>query len=388
MSAAPMIPYGRQSISQADIDAVVAVLGSDFLTQGPVVPQFEEAVAQRVRARHGIAANSATSALHLACAALGLGPGDWLWTSPITFLASANCARYCGASVDFVDIDPRSHNLSPAALEEKLQRAEREGRLPKLVMPVHLCGQPADLPAIHALSRRYGFHVVEDASHAIGATLGDGPIGDGRYSDATVFSFHPVKIITTAEGGLLSTQDDALAARLRLLRSHGMTREPAEMEGESEGGWYYEQVALGYNYRMTELQAALGLSQLQRIDAFLARRHELADRYDRLLAGLPVQTPWRDPGSRSALHLYVVRVRPGGRSRREVFDAMRASGIGVNVHYIPVHHQPYYQEQGVAYDPMPEAEAYYREAISLPMYAGLTHAQQDEVVAALARALG
>jgi UDP-4-amino-4,6-dideoxy-N-acetyl-beta-L-altrosamine transaminase len=385
MSAERMIPYGRQSISQADIAAVVAVLGSDFLTQGPVVPRFEEAIAGRVRARHGIAANSATSALHLACAALDMGPGDWLWTSPITFLASANCARYCGASVDFVDIDPRTHNLSPAALEEKLQRAEREGRLPKLVVPVHLSGQPADMPAIHALAKRYDFHVVDDASHAIGATQGAGPVGDGRYSEATVFSFHPVKIITTAEGGLLSTQDDALAARLRLLRSHGMTRDPAQMEGEPEGGWYYEQVALGYNYRMTELQAALGLSQLARIDEFLAHRHAIADRYDRLLAHLPLSLPWRDPGAYSALHLYVVRVKD--KDRREVFDAMRAQGIGVNVHYIPVHHQPYYRKLGVAYDPMPEAEAYYREAISLPMYAGLTEAQQDEVVAALEQAL-
>jgi UDP-4-amino-4,6-dideoxy-N-acetyl-beta-L-altrosamine transaminase len=290
-----MIPYGRQEITDPDVEAVCEVLRSDFLTQGPVVPRFEQAVASHVGARHALAVNSATSALHIACLALGLGPGDWLWTSPITFVASANCGRYCGANVDFVDIDPRTYNMSVDALAAKLREAEAAGRLPKVVVPVHLCGQPCDMEAIHQLAKRYGFKVIEDASHAIGGKYRGQWIGDCRYSDITVFSFHPVKIITTAEGGLALTNDAALARSMDLLRSHGITRDPAQMTHAPDGPWYYQQVALGFNYRMTELQAALGLSQLQRLDAYVARRHELARRYDQLLSALPVVTPWQAP---------------------------------------------------------------------------------------------
>ena len=384
-----MIPYGRQDITQADIDAVVDVLKSDFLTQGPMVPRFEEAVAGHVGARYAVAVNSATSALHIACLALGLGPGDELWTSPITFVASANCALYCGASVDFVDIDPRTYNLCPQALEAKLIEAERLGRLPKIVVPVHLCGQSCDMEAIHALSLRYGFKIIEDASHAIGGKYKGEYVGNCRYSDITVFSFHPVKIITTAEGGIALTNDAELASRMALLRSHGITRDPAKMTHDADGPWYYQQIDLGFNYRMTELQAALGLSQLQRLDQFVARRHQLASHYDELLAGLPVTTPWQHPDSYSGLHLYVIRLQLEKitRNHRQVFEALREQGIGVNLHYIPVHTQPYYQRMGFRQGDYPEAERYYAEAISLPMFQTMTEAQQNEVVAAVRKAV-
>ncbi|MHB0806453.1 UDP-4-amino-4,6-dideoxy-N-acetyl-beta-L-altrosamine transaminase [Stutzerimonas nitrititolerans] len=384
-----MIPYGRQDVTQADIDAVVEVLRSDFLTQGPQVPRFEQAVAQHVGAGHALAVNSATSALHMACLALGLGPGDWLWTSPITFVASANCALYCGAKVDFVDIDPRTYNLCPQVLERKLEEAERDGRLPKVVVPVHLCGQPCDMQAIHALAHRYGFKVIEDASHAIGGKYRNELIGNCRYSDITVFSFHPVKIITTAEGGMALTNDAELASRLALLRSHGITRDPAQMTHEADGPWYYQQIDLGFNYRMTELQAALGNSQMERLDQFVARRHQLASRYDDLFADLPVTTPWQHPDSYSGLHLYVIRLQLDkiARTHRQVFEALREQGIGVNLHYIPVHTQPYYQRMGFRQGDYPEAERYYTEAISLPMFQTMTEAQQDEVVAAVRKAV-
>lgn len=384
-----MIPYGRQDITQADIDAVVAVLQSDFLTQGPQVPAFEQAVAQKVGAQHAVAVNSATSALHIACLALGLGPGDWLWTSPITFVASANCALYCGAQVDFVDIDPRTYNLDPVALEAKLVEAERAGRLPKVVMPVHLCGQPCDLEAIHALAQRYGFKVIEDASHAIGGRYKGEYVGNCQYSDITVFSFHPVKIITTAEGGMAMTNDDALAARMALLRSHGVTRDPALMTHAPDGPWYYQQIDLGFNYRMTELQAALGVSQMQRLDDYVGRRHQLAERYDALLADLPITTPWQHPDGYSGLHLYVVRLCQDeiGATHRQVFDELRRQGIGVNLHYIPVHTQPHYQAMGFKVGDFPQAERYYREVISLPMFQTLTFAQQDEVIHTLQKAV-
>ena len=382
-----MIPYGRQHIDDDDIDAVVDVLRSDFLTQGPRVPDFEQAVCAYVGARHGIAVNSATSALHIACMALELGPGDVLWSPANTFLASANCARYCGADVDFVDVDARTYNLSVSALAAKLAEAEAAGRLPKVVVAVHFAGQSCDMQGIASLAKRYGFRVIEDASHAIGGRYQGQPIGDCRHSDITVFSFHPVKIVTTAEGGLAVTNDDTLAERMGLARSHGMTRDPKLMVGESEGTWYYEQVTLGYNYRMTELQAALGLQQMKSIDRFVARRHELARRYDQLLAGLPLRTPFQAPDNHSALHLYPVVLHDAAR-RREVFDAMRATGVLVNVHYIPVYLQPYYQALGHRRGKCPQAEAYYAGAISLPLYFDLTDEQQDEVVRHLARALG
>lgn len=384
-----MIPYGRQDIQQADIDAVIAVLQSDFLTQGPMVPRFEQAVANKVRARHALAVNSATSALHIACLALGLGRGDWLWTTPITFVASANCGLYCGAQVDFVDIDPHTYNLCPKELEAKLEQAERAERLPKVVVAVHLCGQPCDMQAIHALGQRYGFRIIEDASHAIGGQYKNEYIGSGRYSDITVFSFHPVKIITSAEGGMALTNDDALARSMDLLRSHGVTRDPALMSHEADGSWYYQQVALGFNYRMTELQAALGLSQLERLDVYVAKRNSLADRYDQLLADLPVMIPYQHPDSYSGRHLYVIRLELDQVrvTHREVFDALREQGVGVNLHYIPVHTQPYYRDFGFRAGDFPEAERYYEQAISLPLYPIMSDIQQDNVIVALRRAM-
>jgi UDP-4-amino-4,6-dideoxy-N-acetyl-beta-L-altrosamine transaminase len=384
-----MIPYGRQDISQADIDAVVAVLRSDFLTQGPTVPRFEQQLAEFCGAKHGVAVNSATSALHIACLALGLGPGDWLWTSPVTFVASANCGLYCGAQIDFVDIDPRTYNLCPQALEAKLVAAERAGKLPKVLVAVHLCGQPCDMAAIHTLGQRYGFKIIEDASHAIGGKYKGEPIGNCRYSDITVFSFHPVKIITTAEGGMALTNSDELAAKMALLRSHGITRDPEQMTHKSDGPWYYQQIELGYNYRMTELQAALGVSQMQRLNAYVARRHELASRYDQLLADLPITTPWQHPDSYSGMHLYVIHLQLDkiSKTHRQVFEALREQGIGVNLHYIPVHTQPYYQRMRFKVGDYPQAERYYAESISLPMFQTLSDEQQDQVVDVLRKVL-
>lgn len=384
-----MIPYGRQDITQADIDAVVGVLQSDFLTQGPMVPRFEQQVAQHVGATHALAVNSATSALHIACLALGLGPGDRLWTSPVTFVASANCGLYCGAQVDFVDIDPRTYNLCPQALSRKLEQAEQEGRLPKVVVAVHLCGQPCDMQAIHTLAKRYGFKVIEDASHAIGGKYQGEFIGNGKYSDITVFSFHPVKIITTAEGGMALTNDADLANKMALLRSHGITRDPDQMTHESDGPWYYQQIDLGFNYRMTELQAALGVSQMGRLDQYIARRHQLAERYDDLLASLPVTTPWQHADSYSGLHLYVIRLQLEkiAKTHRQVFESLREQGIGVNLHYIPVHTQPYYADMGFKPEDFPGAQNYYREAISIPMFQTMSNEQQDQVAAAIVRAL-
>lgn len=384
-----MIPYGRQNISESDIQAVVEALRSDFLTQGPIVPAFEKAVAEYCDSRHAVAVNSATSALHIACLALGVGPGDRVWTTPITFVASANCALYCGAEVDFVDVDARTYNISVERLAEKLALAEELGCLPKVVIPVHLSGQACDMAGIHALSQRYGFKIIEDASHAIGGKYRNEPIGNCRYSDITIFSFHPVKIITTAEGGMALTNEPKLAGRMALLRSHGITRDPQEMTRAIDGPWYYQQIDLGFNYRMTELQAALGVSQMRRLDVFVARRHVLARRYDSLLSSLPVTIPWQHPDSYSGLHLYIIRLQLGkiNKTHRQVFEELRQQEIGVNLHYIPVYAQPYYERMGFKADDYPEAERYYAEAISLPMYSSLSDEQQDQVVAALTRAL-
>jgi UDP-4-amino-4,6-dideoxy-N-acetyl-beta-L-altrosamine transaminase len=379
-----MIPYGRQSINEDDLEAVREVLLSDWLTQGPAVTRFEEAVAAACAADHCVAVSNATAALHLACAALDLGPGDTLWTSPNTFLASANCARYCGADVDFVDIDPDTYNMSVAALADKLAAAERAGRLPKIVMPVHFAGQSCQMREIHELGARYGFRIIEDASHAIGASYLGQPVGKGEYSDICVFSFHPVKIVTTAEGGAALTRKTALAERMRRLRSHGMTRNSADWEGQG-GGWYYEQHELGFNYRLTDIQAALGVSQLTRLEQFIARRRALAARYDEMLRALPVGTPKQLEEQCSAWHLYVIQLLAA--DRREVFDAMRSAGIGVNVHYIPVHLQPYYRKLGHRPGSFPHAERYYARALSLPMYAALSDHQQQKVVEALQRVL-
>lgn len=383
-----MIPYGRQEVTSTDIDAVVDVLRSDLLTQGPVLPRFEAAVASRVGAAHAVAVNSATSALHVACLALGLGPGDLLWTSPNTFVASANCARYCGAEVDFVDIDARTWNMSADALEAKLGEASRRGRLPKIVVPVHFAGQPTEQERIWELAARFGFKVLEDASHAIGASRHGEPVGSGRWAHVTVFSFHPVKIVTTGEGGLALTNDAALAGRMALLRSHGITRVSDEMVGKSAGPWYYEQLALGFNYRMTDLQAALGLSQLSRLDQYVERRNLLAARYDAHLGALPLHLPVVNEGNRSAFHLYVVRLQTDSESRhRAVFEALRAGGIGVNLHYMPVHLQPYYRQLGFRDGMFPEAELHQRQALTLPLFPTLSEAEQDHVVQEVRRLL-
>lgn len=449
-----MIPYGRQDISEADIQAVVDVLRSDYLTQGPVVPAFEKSLVDYCGAQYAVAVNSATSALHIACLALGVGKGDSVWTTPITFVASANCALYCGATVDFVDIDPRTYNLSVERLAEKLVLAEKTGNLPKVVIPVHLCGQPCDMAGIHALSQQYGFKIIEDASHAIGGkyrassvsviarsettrqsstiqqlaqpTNSSGsprpcgtredthpviakkplaaskarqeatrqsslfePIGNCRYSDITVFSFHPVKIITTGEGGMAMTNDVQLAKRMQLLRSHGITSDAADMSPRAqEEIWNYQQIGLGFNYRITDIQAALGLSQMQRLDEFVTERHSIARRYDELLANLPVITPWQHTDSYSSFHLYPIRLKLGeiNKAHRQVYEALRAEGILVNLHYIPVYRQPYYEKMGFRKGYCPEAEQYYSEVISIPMYPALKETQQDQVVAAIREA--
>jgi UDP-4-amino-4,6-dideoxy-N-acetyl-beta-L-altrosamine transaminase len=377
-----MIPYGRQNISEADIASVVEVLRSDWLTQGPVVPLFEERVARHCGVGYGVAANSATSALHMACLALGLRPGDRVWTSPITFLASANCARYCGAAVDFVDIDPRTYNISVAALAEKLDRAKRAGELPKIVIPVHLCGQSSEMEAIGALADTYGFKVIEDASHAIGAAYRNEPVGSCRFSDVTIFSFHPVKIITSGEGGMAMTNDSQVAKAMANFRSHGVTTDPAEMHSRPETEiWNYQQLVLGYNYRMTDIHAALGVSQMDRIEQFVSRRREIASRYDELLSETPLIRPWQHPDSKSSYHLYPVRIAESesGVSQKDVFLEMRRAGIGVNLHYIPVYLHPYYVSLGFGRGYCSEAERYFHESISLPIFPGLGEEQQERI---------
>ena len=383
------IPYARQSISRADIAAVTAVLRSDWLTQGPAIARFERAVAAHCGAKHAVAVANGTAALHLACLALGLRPGDEVWTSPNTFVASANCALYCWARVDFVDIDPRTYNISVEKLSAKLAAARKLGRLPKIVIPVHFAGQPCEMRAIRSLARKYRFRVIEDASHAIGAKYLGKPIGNCRYSDAVVFSFHPVKIITTGEGGMVMTNRPDVYEKLARLRTHGITRDPRHMQGESHGPWYYQQIDLGFNYRLTDIQAALGLSQLKRINKFIARRKFLARRYNKILANLPLTLPRQHPAASSAWHLYVVRLQLNRirKTHRQVFEGLRAAGIGVNLHYIPVHTQPYYRNLGFKPGEFPEAERYYSEAISLPMYYELTEADQDRVAKVLKRIL-
>ena len=380
-----MIPYGHHEMTLTDIDAVVNVLRSDFITQGPAVTRFEQAVTSRVKASHAIAVNSATSALHIACLALELGPCSRFWTVPNTFVASANCGRFCGAKVDFVDIDPYTWNLSVPKLKEKLVHAKQEGLLPNVLVTVHFAGQPTEQEAIWKLAREYGFRVLEDASHATGAIRNGQPVGSCRWSDITVFSFHPVKIVTTGEGGMALTNDGELAERMVMLRSHGITRAPTRLRERQPAAWYYEQQMLGYNYRMTDIQAALGMSQLERLDGYIARRNSLARRYDHALKDLPLQLPTVQPENLSAFHLYVVRLKRNAtsKSHRQVFEALRERGIGVNLHYMPVHLQPYYRALGFTEGQYPEAEAHGQSAITLPMYAALTDQQQDQVVTAL-----
>ena len=395
-----MIPYGRQDVSASDLAAVVEVLRSDFLTQGPVIARFEAAVAAYTGAKHAVAVNSATSALHIACLALGLGPGGRLWTVPNTFVASANCGRHCGADVDFVDIDPRTWNMSTAALRAKLEQASRAGRLPQVVVPVHFAGQPTEQEAIWELAREFGFRVLEDASHAIGAARNGEPAGSCRWSDITVFSFHPVKIITSGEGGMALTNDGELAARMSMLRSHGITRDAARLCAVQKSGedaasqadpapWYYEQQMLGFNYRMTDIHAVLGLSQFERLSSYVATRNALAQSYGAALRKLPLQLPVVQPENRSAFHLYVVRLQPTAvaKSHREVFEALRTHGIGVNLHYMPVHLQPYYRALGFMPGQFPEAERYAGEAITLPLYPALTAQDQQWVIDCLSEIL-
>lgn len=384
-----MIPYGRQHISQPDIDTVIQVLQSDWLTQGPMVGRFEQTVAQKMHAHHAVAMNSATSALHVACLALDLGPGDWLWTSPNTFVASANCGLYCGANVDFVDIDPCTYNLSVEALASKLEHAEQVGTLPKIVIPVHFSGQSCAMKEIHALSKRYGFHIIEDASHAIGGLYQNQPIGSCLYSDITIFSFHPVKIVTTGEGGMALTNDSELAERMRAFCSHGITRDPAKMHKEAEGPWYYEQLTLGFNYRITDIQAALGVSQMTRLDEFVTRRHELAAYYNNALSTLPLVLPFQKEDTYSAYHLYVVKVDPTCSTidRNTLFSLLREAGVGVNIHYIPVHYQPHYQRMNSQKGQFPHAEYYYQHAITLPLFYGLQDIEQKEVIETLFKLL-
>lgn len=380
-----MIPYGRQDIQQADIDAVTEVLTSPFLTQGPMIPRFEEAICAATGAAHAVAVNSATSALHIAYMALDLGPGDWLWTCPNTFVATANAGLYCGAQVDFVDCDPRTYNMSVPALSAKLEAAKITNTLPKIVSVVHFAGQSADMKAIAALAKAYGFTVVEDASHAIGGSYDGQPVGNCAYSDICVFSFHPVKIVTTAEGGAATTQSEDIATKLELYRSHGVTRRCDLMRNQDPDPWYYEQITLGYNYRMTDIHAALGITQMTRLAKYVDRRHEIMAQYNTALADLPLVLPYQSSDQRSALHLYPVQVTE--HNRREVFDTLRTAGLGVNVHYIPVHLQPYYRDLGFVEGSFPHAEAYYRKAISLPMFPTMTDDDFDHVITSVKAAL-
>mgnify|MGYP003971693489 CR=1 FL=1 len=384
-----MIPYGKQDINQSDIDSVINVLRSDFLTQGPQSPLFEKKVSEYCGSNYAVAVNSATSALHIACLALGLGEGDHLWTTPNTFVASANCGLYCGARVDFVDINPLTYNLSSEELERKLIQAKKDEKLPKVVVPVHFAGQSCEMKKIHELSKQYGFFIIEDASHAIGGKYLNMPIGGCQYSDITIFSFHPVKIITTAEGGLATTNNKKLSEKMQLFRSHGITRDQALMSKKADGAWYYQQIDLGFNYRMTELQAALGVSQMVRLDEFIVKRHTLQERYDQLLKELPIIIPYQSNFSYSALHLYPIQIdlRKIKIDREQVFNALREGGIGVNIHYIPVHTQPYYLEMGFKVGGFPVAESYYSQAISLPLFSQLSFDDQDKIISILKTAL-
>ena len=373
------IPYGQHHIDKNDIDSVIKVLNSDFITQGPQVPLFEKIISRYCGSKYAVAVNSSTSALHLACISLGLKENDWLWTSPISFVASANCGLYCGAKIDFVDIDPNNFNLCPSALEKKLILAEKNGKLPKVLIPVHLCGQSCDMKSIYKLSKKYGFKIIEDASHAIGGKYLNQPIGCCSYSDITVFSFHPVKIITTGEGGMALTNKKKYADKMRLLRTHGITREPTLMKGKSPGKWFYQQIDLGYNYRMTDIQAALGISQFKRLDSIVSKRNTLAKRYDKLLSKLPLKLPYRNKNILSSFHLYVIRLIDT-QKHKFVFDSLRKSGIGVNLHYIPIYRHPYYNNAKNLIKQFPESESYYASAITIPLFANMSRVEQDYIV--------
>jgi len=384
-----MIPYGKQDVSQDDIDAVVDVLKSDYLTQGPIVPKFEKSLSDFTKAKYSVVVNSATSALHIACKALEVGPGDIVWTSAITFVASANCALYCGADVDFVDIDSNSYNICIESLTKKLELARLSGNLPKVLIPVHLSGQSCDMKSIFELSKEYGFAIIEDASHAIGGMNADEPIGNCKFSDIAVFRFHPVKIITSGEGGAALTNNPELDKNMRLFASHGITRNTKLMENVPDGPWYYEQLSLGSNYRMTELQAALGLSQMSRINSFIQKRHQIAKRYNDELKHLPLTLPAQGNEHYSSYHLYIIRLKLDAiqKSHKEIFEELRREGLGVNLHYIPVYHHPYFKKLGFKKGYCPEAENYYREAISIPIYFGLSDELQDQAIETISKVL-
>jgi UDP-4-amino-4,6-dideoxy-N-acetyl-beta-L-altrosamine transaminase len=385
-----MIPYGRQHISQEDIEAVVAVLKSDYLTQGQVVPEFEKTVADYCGVDHAVAVNSATAALHIACLALGVGKGDIVWTSPITFVASANCALYCGATLDFVDIDARTYNMSVGCLEVKLIDAEKTGKLPKVVIPVHLCGQSCEMERIYKLSLKFGFKIIEDASHAIGGQYKGELIGNCKYSDITVFSFHPVKIITTGEGGMALTRDADLSRRMRLRRSHGISNAKIDWQPRSANElWNYQQIELGFNYRMTDIQAALGISQMRRLNDFVAKRHIIAKRYDHELKEMDLQTPWQHEDTKSAYHLYPILITKNINNafQKHVYSALHAEGISVNLHYIPVYRHPFYEAMGFQSGYCPKSEIYYQQTLSLPIFPKLTYEEQTKVIQALSVAL-
>ena len=381
-----MIPYGRQEITEADIAEVEKVLRSDFLTQGPTVSRFEESLANYCGVSHAVAVNSATSALHIACLALDLGPGDWLWTSPNSFVASANCGRYCGADIDFVDIDAKTYNMSVDALSEKLIQAKKLGKLPKIVVPVHFSGQPCDMPAIRDLSKRYGFKIIEDASHAIGSSYNQIKVGSCTHSDITVFSFHPVKIITTAEGGMTLTNDKDVADKIYRLRTHGITNDEIKMEERPKDEiWNYQQIDLGFNYRMNDIQAALGLSQMKRLDKYVKRRQEIAKHYDNALKKLPLVIPWQSPSNYSSYHLYTILIKKNltQKTQRQVYDELIKKNIGINLHYIPVHRQPYYENLGFKKNNFPQAENFHREVLSIPIHPSLKEDQQSYVIETL-----
>ena len=384
-----MIPYGKQDVSQDDIDAVVDVLKSDYLTQGPIVPKFEKSLSDFTKAKYSVVVNSATSALHIACKALEVSPGDMVWTSAITFVASANCALYCGANVDFVDIDSNSYNICIESLTKKLELARLSGNLPKVLIPVHLSGQSCDMKSIFELSKEYGFAIIEDASHAIGGMYTDEPVGNCKFSDIAVFSFHPVKIITSGEGGAAMTNNPKLDQKMRLFASHGITRNTELMENVPDGPWYYEQLSLGSNYRMTELQAALGLSQMSRINSFIQKRHQIAKRYNDELKHLPLTLPAQGNEHYSSYHLYIIRLKLDAiqKSHKEIFEELRHEGLGVNLHYIPVYHHPYFKKLGFKKGYCSEAENYYREAISIPIYFGLSDELQDQAIETILKVL-
>jgi len=385
-----LIPYGKHHITDDDIDEVVKVLKSDFITQGPKIPEFEEMIKKYTGAKYAIAVNSATSALHIACKALALGKGDILWTSPITFVASANCALYCNAQIDFVDIIPETYNLCPIALEKKLVQAKKDNKLPKIVIPVHLAGQSCDMNRIYELSQEYSFKIIEDASHAIGGKYKNEPIGQSRYSDITIFSFHPVKIITSAEGGMAITNNFELAEKMELLRTHGITRNNSLMKRIPDGPWYYEQIDLGFNYRMSDIHAALGISQMKRIDEYIEKRHNIVEKYNTSFQGLPIKTPFQTQDTFSSFHLYIIRIENilENTSKLKKFHMhLINKKIGVNLHYIPLHIQPYYREMGFKMGDFPQAEKYYREAVSLPIYPNLTEENQNIVIEEVKHAL-